>query len=165
MEKGSVKIIAFSDKGVEVSALGGRISTGKGTALEMFTALAVSGTGLFRECYTRVLLDCDGVVRTPEIDPTNELDVVAMYGPVPLFISCKNTEATKEYLYEISTMAQHYGGKYGIPMLVTSRPAPDTVRERAREMGILIADNVEALSLRQFREALCGIIKGALRDN
>ena len=36
MEKGSVKIIAFSDKGVEVSALGGRISTGKGTALEMF---------------------------------------------------------------------------------------------------------------------------------
>ena len=36
MDKGSVKIIGVSQNGVAVSALGGRISTGKGTALEMF---------------------------------------------------------------------------------------------------------------------------------
>ena len=130
-----------------------------GTALEMYTALAAASTGLFREVYTKVLLDCDGIIARSGSDPTNELDVTLMYGYVPFFISCKNTEATKEFLYEIRTMADHYGGKYGIPVLVSSKPAFGPVRERAKEMHIMLIDDVQSLSLKEFRAAIIKMIR------
>ncbi|MBO4325835.1 MAG: hypothetical protein J5950_01015 [Clostridia bacterium] len=130
-----------------------------GTALEMYTALAAAGTGLFRECYTKVLLDCDGIISKWGSDPTNELDVTIMYGFVPIFISCKNTEPTKEFLYEIKTMADHFGGKYGLPMLVSSKPAFQPVRERAKEMHIMLIDDVQSLSLKEFRAAIIKTIR------
>ena len=134
-----------------------------GTALEMYTALAASGTGMFHECYTKVLLDCDGIIAKSGSDPTNELDVTLMYGYVPVFISCKNTEATKEFLYEIKTMADHFGGKYGMPMLVSSKPAFQPVKERAKEMHIMLIDDVQSLSLKEFRAAISKTISSASR--
>ena len=125
-----------------------------GTVLELYTALAASETGLFHECYTKVLLDCNGIISKTGSDPTNELDVTLMYGFVPVFISCKNTEATKEFLYEIKTMAEHFGGKYAIPMLVTSKPAFQPVKERAKEMHIMLIDDVQSMPLKIFRSAI-----------
>ncbi len=130
-----------------------------GTALEMYTALAASGTGLFRECYTKVLLDVDGVISKQGTDPTNELDVTMMYGFVPVFVSCKNTEPTKEFLYEIRTMAQHFGGKYALAMLVSSKAAFQPVKERAKEMHIMLIDDVQSLSLKEFRSAISGTVR------
>ncbi len=133
-----------------------------GTALEMYTALAASGTGLFRECYTKVVLDYDGIVSGRDADPTNEIDVTMMYGAIPVFVSCKNTEPTKEYMYEINTMASHFGGKYAVPALVSSRPAMEPVRERAREMNLILIDDVQSLTLKEFRSEIVKKIRNTI---
>ncbi|MBO5077716.1 MAG: hypothetical protein J5584_09000 [Clostridia bacterium] len=125
-----------------------------GTVLEMYTALAAADTGLFRECHTEVLLDYDGVVTGKPADPVNELDVTLMYGIIPVFISCKNTAVTKEFLYEIRTMTDHFGGKYAVAMIVSSKETPEPVRERAREMHVALVDNVQDLTLTEFRAAI-----------
>ncbi len=128
-----------------------------GTVLEMYTALAAADTGLFRECHTEVLLDYDGIVSGKPADPVNELDVTLMYGILPVFISCKNTTVTKEFLYEIRTMADHFGGRYAVAMMVTSRETPEPVRERAKEMNVALVDNVQDLTLNEFRSEIRGV--------
>ena len=128
-----------------------------GTVLEMYTALAATDTGLFRECHTEVLLDYDGIVSGKPADPVNELDVTLMYGILPVLISCKNTTVTKEFLYEIRTMADHFGGRYAVAMMVSSRETPEPVRERAKEMGVVLVDNVQDLTLSEFRAAIRGV--------
>lgn len=132
-----------------------------GTVLEMFTTLAAADTGLFRECHTGVLLDYDGVVTGKPADPVNELDVTLMYGIVPVFISCKNTAVTKEFLYEIRTMADHFGGKYAVAMMVSSKETPEPVRERAKEMHVALVDNVQDLTLTEFRAAIRKVFGGS----
>ncbi len=141
------------------SAVTEELYVSSGTALEMYTALAASGTGMFRECYTKVLLDVNGVISKQGSDPTNELDVTMMYGYVPVFVSCKNTEPTKEYLYEIKTMAEHFGGKYALAMLVSSKTAFQPVKERAKEMHIMLIDDVQSLSLKEFRNAIARTVR------
>ncbi len=132
-----------------------------GTVLEMFTALAAADTGLFRECHTEVLLDYDGVVTGKPADPVNELDVTLMYGIIPVFISCKNTAVTKEFLYEIRTMTDHFGGKYAVAMIVSSKETPEPVRERAKEMNVALVDNVQDLTLTEFRAAIRKVFAGS----
>ena len=56
-------------------------------------------------------------------------------------------------------MADHYGGKYGIPVLVSSKPAFGPVRERAKEMHIMLIDDVQSLSLKEFRAAIIKMIR------
>jgi len=125
-----------------------------GTVLEMYTAVAAATSGSFTDVAIQVVLDFDGVITHRPADPCNELDVTFMWGLTPVFVSCKNTEPTKEYLYEIETMRTHFGGKSAAAMLVTTLDALDPVRQRAREMGIVLIDGVNELTLKEFRAKL-----------
>ena len=127
-----------------------------GTALELFTCLAVSRCGSFSDCATGVEVDLDGRLTHMPGDPKNELDVLAMYGNQPVFISCKSTRVTKEYLYEIQAVSRHVGGKYAIPVVVSTVPAFFAVSERAREMGVLLADDLHNASLKSMTALLAG---------
>jgi hypothetical protein len=60
-------------------------------------------------------------------------------------------------------MADHFGGKYGMPMLVSSKPAFQPVKERAKEMHIMLIDDVQSLSLKEFRAAISKTISSASR--
>lgn len=167
-KRGIVKSYEMTDNSLKYrfqpSAETEELYVSSGVALEMYTALAASGTGLFRECYTRVLLDVDGTVSKQGSDPTNELDVTLMYGFIPVFISCKNTEITKEYLYEIKTLAEHFGGRYALPMIVSTKSAFQPVRERAKEMHIMMIDDVQSLSLKEYRAAISKTVRGRQTD-
>lgn len=127
-----------------------------GTALELFTCLAVFRCGSFSDCATGVEVDLDGQLTHMPGDPKNELDVLAMYGNQPVFISCKNTRVTKEYLYEIQAVSRHVGGKYAIPVVMSTVPAFFAVSERAREMGVLLADDLHNASLKSMTTLLSG---------
>lgn len=46
------------------------------------------------------------------IDTTNEIDVLATYGLLPYFISCKNGRFSSEGLYKLYSVGEQLGGGY-----------------------------------------------------
>lgn len=123
-----------------------------GTALEMFSFIAAAECGAFSDAATGVLLDLDGLITKKKGDPRNEIDLAAVYGERLVLASCKCTKPTKEYLYEILTMAKQYGGRHSIPMLICSEPSFEPVRERAKEMGVVLIDNASNMSLKILKD-------------
>ena len=95
------------------------------------------------DCRVGVHLDWDGEITSPkEGDVLNEIDVVALRGNIPTFISCKSgkLEGAKALaaLYELETVADRFGGKYAKKVLVITKPLSEAYVKRAKEMGIEI---------------------------
>ncbi len=89
----------------------------------------------------------------------NEIDGLLMHGAVPLYVSCKIGAVPKEALYEVDSVASRFGGGYAVKALVCSslsgsESSRRTLRQRARDMGILLIEGVESLSPRQLAERL-----------
>lgn len=123
-----------------------------GNLLEMYCALAASRSGCFDDCHVSVEVDWDSEIIKSAPDTRNEIDVMVTAGYVPVLISCKNTRIENEYLYEIMVMAKHYGGRYARPAIVSSVESMPNVRLRAEEMGIVLIENVQAMSLDEFTD-------------
>ena len=93
------------------------------------------------DCRIGVHIDWDGVVHeVAGEDVFNEIDVLALSGIIPTFISCKsgnlNNQEKLGALYELDTVSRRLGGKYAKKKLVVSREFGDIYEERAGEMGI-----------------------------
>lgn len=118
-----------------------------GNLLEMYTALAAFDAGVFHDIRVGVTVDWNGIPAPQwKPDPRNEIDLVLMCRDLPVLASCKNTAPQNEYLYEIMTMARHYGGFFATPMMLASGTASPTVKERAKEMGIILIDGIRKKS-------------------
>lgn len=115
-----------------------------GNLLELIMYRAARDSGLFADCCTGVKLDWNGELQRGS-NPNNEIDLVLTRGHVPCFVSCKNTNVTKEYLYEIVTMTRHFGGIHAVPMVFSTMRANDAVRARAEEMGVVLMDGIGRL--------------------
>ena len=125
-----------------------------GTVLEMITYLAARDSGVFTDCATGVKLDWNGQRRDWGSDPYNEIDVLMTAGHIPYFASCKTTGGDKDFLYEILTMTHHFGGPYAVPMLISATATKPSFRTRAREMGVVLIDDVHAMPLRELTRRL-----------
>ena len=114
-----------------------------GNLLEYYSALAADESGIFHDIRVGSLLDWNGSTAPPrQPDPKNEIDLILMHRNLPVFASCKNTVPHNDYLYEILTMTRHFGGLSATPMLIATEKASFALRQRAREMGILLLDDV-----------------------
>ncbi len=74
---------------------------------------------------------------------TNEIDVMAVRGIRPLFISCKTCEIKTEALNELAILRDRFGGKSSRAMIVTSAAGTKSraaMRSRAAELGIEIVE-------------------------
>ena len=74
---------------------------------------------------------------------TNEIDVMAVQGVQPLFISCKTSEIHTEALNELAILRDRFGGKGSRAMIVTSAPASrsrSVSRMRAAKLGIEVVE-------------------------
>ena len=74
---------------------------------------------------------------------SNEIDVVAVRGIRPVFISCKTSEIRTEALNELAILRDRFGGKgsraiIAIAALATRNRAP--MRRRAAELGIEVVE-------------------------
>lgn len=70
---------------------------------------------------------------------TNEIDVMAVQGIQPVFISCKTCEVHTEALNELAILQARFGGKFSRSILVTSGMATKNrapMRSRAAKLGI-----------------------------
>ena len=74
---------------------------------------------------------------------TNEIDVVAVRGIQPMFISCKTSEIRTEALNELAILRDRFGGRGSRAMIVTSALATKNrapMRRRAAERGIEVVE-------------------------
>lgn len=78
---------------------------------------------------------------TDKKDVINEVDVVAMNGLIPAFISCKNGIVSVDELYKLNTVATRFGGKYAKKILIATDEL-GLIKLRAEEMNIDIVDNI-----------------------
>lgn len=147
-EKGSIVTLTFRDHHVK------RTLTRAGDLLELQVFLAARGEpGFFTDAVMGAKISWNG--NEDRGGTMNEIDGLLMHGAVPVFVSCKLGSVPKEALYEVDSVAARFGGAYAVRALVCSRlsgseSARKAIRQRARDMGILLIEGVDSLS----REAL-----------
>lgn len=100
----------------------------------------------YNDVMTGVYIDWDGTLQqTSQGDTCNEIDVMMMYGVLPVFVSCKNGKVKMEELYKLNTVAERFGQAYARKVLVApgirGRAAVD-LRERAEAMRIRVVDKL-----------------------
>lgn len=125
-------------------------------------ALDVNGKHVYNDVLNGVYIDWDGEVHGRESDipdTDNEIDVLAMHGMVPVFISCKNgVRIEPEELYKLNTVAERFGGSYAQKILVASSLGRSKAfRQRAQDMGIRIIDGIKKMTDEELEAILAGI--------
>jgi hypothetical protein len=89
---------------------------------------------------------------------SNEIDVMAARGVVPLFISCKTNEIKTEALNELAILRDRFGGKGAKAAIVTTEPCNAAARHRAAQLQIAVID-LEELKNSQMSHRLKVIMK------
>ena len=128
-----------------------RCLTMAGRLLEMVIYLASleakkDGKPVYQDAVNGVCIDWDGTIKPKNKDTRNEIDVLMMHGMIPVFVSCKNGGIDNEELYKLNTVAQYFGGRYAMKVLVA--PAlrylggANLIKERAAEFNIRVVDEL-----------------------
>ncbi len=120
------------------------------------------GERAYDDVRSGVKIDWDGEDKTDEVRTVNEVDVLAMRGMTPIFISCKNGDFDMEELYKLSSVTQRFGGRYGKKVLVTTDTdklgqKADYLRARMNDMGIRCIDNADKMTGEELVRALSNI--------
>lgn len=105
-----------------------------------------SETRVYNDVMNGVYIDWNGITdsESDKYGSENEIDIIAMHGMVPVFISCKNGYIEKEELYKLESVANRFGGKYAKKVLIaTSLDDSDEsnyFRQRASDMKIRLLE-------------------------
>ncbi len=127
-----------------------------GSVLELYTYKACMDAGIFNDVISSAVVRWDDTVGHGSV--SNELDVMAARGVVPLFISCKATDIKTEALNELAVLRDRFGGKGAKAAIVTTEPCNAAARHRAAQLEIAVID-LEELKDRQLAQRLKVIMK------
>ncbi|MBO5452425.1 MAG: DUF1887 family protein [Clostridia bacterium] len=157
IQKGNIVTLRYKNEQVK------RCLSKAGNILELYAYMLLNEIeseekGFYDHIAMGVIVDWDGEIDN-RAETRNEIDLMLMRDIIPVFISCKNGEVHKEALYELQTMAEHFGGEYAKKILLTSYMTNDAdsreyIIKRARDMGIEIIDGVDKLGRRDFKDIL-----------
>ena len=120
------------------------------------------GEPMYNDVLNGVVIDWDGAFHNgysvDGIDTTNEIDVVAMHGVVPIFISCKNGNFNADELFKLSAVAEQFGGKYAKKVLIAAK-LPEGVagvylRQRMNDLKIHLIEGLHGCSEKKIEEKL-----------
>ena len=113
-----------------------------GAVLELQVFRACRAAGCFDDVVLSVVVNWQsGKINRDSV--TNEIDVMAVQGIQPVFISCKTSEAHTDALNELAILRDRFGGKFARAILVTSGVTGKTrepVRRRADKLGIELVE-------------------------
>ncbi len=117
-------------------------------ASKMLSLRDRDGKALYHDVMVGAVIDWDGNDRSEEIRTVNEIDVVAMKGAIPIFISCKNGDFDANELYKLETVTDRFGGEYAKKILVSTEldklgVKSEYLRARMHDMGIRSIENVD----------------------
>lgn len=115
------------------------------------------GTPVYNDVMQGVFIDWGPRTDASKVDTANEVDVLAMKGMIPVFISCKNGIVKADELYKLQSVAEHFGRGYAKKILIATslddtHPATAHFRQRAEDMKIRIIDDLHLLSDSQIQE-------------
>lgn len=139
-----------------------------GQVLELIVAIKMralkdrDGSPLYHDVKVGVVIDWDGKYGEDQIRTINEIDVIAMKGMIPVFVSCKNGKFKSDELYKLHTVTSRFGNEYAKKVLVTSQlerlEDRRELRARMGDMGIRPIDDVDAISDEEFDRDLKNIL-------
>ena len=109
-----------------------------GSVLELYTYKACIDAGIFNDVISSAVVRWDDTVGHGSV--SNEIDVMAAKGVIPLFISCKATDIKTEALNELAILRDRFGGKGAKAAIVTTEPCGAAARHRAAQLGIAVID-------------------------
>ena len=125
-----------------------------GSVLELKAYKACVDTGLFNEVLSSAVVDWDASEKMGKV--SNELDVMATRGIVPLFISCKTCAVRTEAINELAVLRDRFGGSIAKAAIISAEYAGAAARNRAQEMNIHMIDlgDLQADCLRERIEEI-----------
>ncbi len=158
------KNVSFSFKNRQIK----RCLTLAGQILELIVASRMKsltdseGNPLYNEVIVGAVIDWDRSDEDNAYRTINEIDVLAMKGAIPIFISCKNGNFDENELYKLTTVADHFGEKYAKKVLVATKLEKfglksDYLRARMSDMGIRCIENLTNMTNNQLDNALSAL--------
>lgn len=127
-----------------------------GSVLELYTYKACIDSGIFNDVISSAVVRWDDTLGHDSV--SNEIDVMATRGVIPLFISCKTSEIKTEALNELAILRDRFGGKGAKAAIVSTEYCNSAARHRAAQLGITVID-LEELKGGQLVERLKVIMK------
>lgn len=109
-----------------------------GSALEAFTFKRAYDSGMFRECKCSVILEWES--EDAQKNVYNEVDVMAVQGVTPYFISCKACKINTYALNELEILRNRFGGEGAAAMIVSTETCNSATRMRAAALNIQVVD-------------------------
>ena len=109
-----------------------------GSVLELYVYKACMDAGIFNDVISSAVVRWDDVLGHSSV--SNEIDVMAARGVMPLFISCKATDIKTEALNELAILRDRFGGKGTKAAIVTTEPCNAAARHRAAQLDIAVID-------------------------
>ena len=127
-----------------------------GSVLELYTYKACLETGVFNDVQTSTVVDWGTDSQGSTV--SNELDVMASHGIMPVFISCKTADVKTEALNELAVLRDRFGGHGARAAIVTAESGRVPMRHRASELDIDVID-ISDLRSGMFKERLRALAK------
>lgn len=128
-----------------------------GAVLELQVYRACLAANCFDDVVLSAVVNWEGGVSQRD-GVTNEIDVMAVQGIQPVFISCKTSEIRTEALNELAILRDRFGGKFSRAVIATSASATKNrapMRRRAAELRIEVIE-WDDLPLPRLIERLAG---------
>ena len=136
-----------------------------GQILELTVAKAMrackdkDGSPLYHDVKVGVVIAWDRLGEKTDHPSINEIDVIAMKGCVPVFISCKNGNFDTNELYKLNTVAEHFGSKYAKKALISTEldklgERAEYLRARMDDLNIHNIENVDEMPHADFEKVL-----------
>jgi hypothetical protein len=160
-------IVSFRFKNEQVK----RCLTTAGQILELFIAsrlLSIKGTNgspLYNDVKVGTVINWGQDEHEPEIHTINEIDVMAMKGAIPVFISCKNGLFDANELYKLNTVADRFGNKYAKKILIATDmdglgAKGEYLTARMEDMGIKCVGDLDQLPDTELDRILASLWNG-----
>ena len=127
-----------------------------GSVLELYAYKACIDSGIFYDVISSAVVRWDDTVGHGSV--SNEIDVMAARGVIPLFLSCKASDIKTEALNELAILRDRFGGKGAKAAIVSTEPCNAAARHRAAQLGIAVID-LEELKAGQMAQRLKVILK------
>ena len=127
-----------------------------GSVLELYAWQACRETGIFQDIISSAVVDWNGLKGHENV--CNEIDVMAVRGITPFFLSCKICDVRTEALNELSVLRDRFGGKGAKAAILTAEPCGAAARHRAAQLGIAVID-LEELEKNQLLARIRTIMK------
>ncbi len=179
-DKGLITEYEYSDAYLSIAFKNEQVRkclTKAGQVLEMRIYVAAlettdkNGEPVYNDAMNGVFIDWDGDIHPEKskydkdnldkgaYDTENEIDVMMMHGIVPVFVSCKNGDVSRNELDMLNSVAEKFGGPYAKKVLVAtaldSRTSFDEFfRQRAKDMNIRLVEGVQDMTEAELNKAV-----------